>query len=141
LDPIDGRHGFVLKDVHSLRIQDAVAMLANDRCVGKPRRCRIARLESWSGAASRLTTKGENMKTLFALVLVASTLAGFSAANAAGGCGPGFHRGPYGGCRPNGGAIVVAPRVVVAPAPVVVVPRARVCPYGFAWRAGRCRPI
>jgi hypothetical protein len=21
----------------------------------------------------------------------------------AGGCGPGFHRGPYGGCRPNGG--------------------------------------
>jgi hypothetical protein len=24
----------------------------------------------------------------------------------AGGCGPGFHRGPYGGCRPNGGAYV-----------------------------------
>ena len=23
------------------------------------------------------------------------------AAQAAGGCGPGFHRGPYGGCRPN----------------------------------------
>ena len=23
---------------------------------------------------------------------------------AAGGCGIGFHRGPYGGCRPNGGA-------------------------------------
>jgi len=22
----------------------------------------------------------------------------------AGGCGIGFHRGPYGGCRPNGGA-------------------------------------
>ena len=51
------------------------------------------------------------MKTLFAAVLVAGTLAGFSAANAAGGCGPGFHRGPYGGCRPNGGAVVVgAPR-------------------------------
>ena len=81
------------------------------------------------------------MKTLFAAVLVVSTLAGFSAANAAGGCGPGFHRGPYGGCRPNGGAVVVAPRVVVAPAPVVVVPRARVCPYGSAWRYGRCRPI
>src|SRR5262245_323208 len=39
----------------------------------------------------------------------------------AGGCGPGFHRGPYGGCRRNGyyagvdygGA--VAPGVVVAP--------------------------
>ena len=34
----------------------------------------------------------------------------------AGGCGPGFHRGPYGGCRPNGGAVVVVPgAVVVAP--------------------------
>jgi hypothetical protein len=89
---------------------------------------------------------GGNMKTLFAAVLVAGTIAGFSAADAAGGCGPGFHRGPYGGCRPNGGVVVVAPRVVaprvvVAPAPVVVVPRARVCPYGFAWRYGRCRPI
>ena len=91
------------------------------------------------------------MKTLFAAVLVAGTLAGFSAADAAGGCGPGFHRGPYGGCRPNGGVVVVpprvvaprvvVPRVVIAPAPVVVVPRARVCPYGFVWRAGRCRVI
>jgi hypothetical protein len=95
------------------------------------------------GAVSKWN--GGNMKTLFAAVLVAGTLAGFSAADAAGGCGPGFHRGPYGGCRPNGGAIVVgprvvAPRVVVAP-PVVVVPRGRVCPYGFAWRYGRCRPI
>jgi hypothetical protein len=81
------------------------------------------------------------MKTLFAAVLVAGTLASFSAANAAGGCGPGFHRGPYGGCRPNGGAVVVAPRVVVAPAPIVVVPRARVCPIGMAWRYGRCRVI
>ena len=81
------------------------------------------------------------MKTLFAAVLVASTIAGFGAADAAGGCGPGFHRGPYGGCRPNGGAVVVAPRVVVAPAPVVVVPRARVCPYGFVWAYGRCRAI
>jgi hypothetical protein len=97
-------------------------------------------------AAKRLATKGENMKTLFAAVLLAGTVAGFGVAEAAGGCGPGFHRGPYGGCRPNGGAVVVAPRVVaprivVAPAPVVVVPRGRVCPYGFAWRYGRCRPI
>jgi hypothetical protein len=95
---------------------------------------------------SRPQLNGENMKTLLAAVLVAGTIAGFSAADAAGGCGPGFHRGPYGGCRPNGGAVVVAPRVVVprvvvAPAPVVVVPRARVCPYGMAWRAGRCRVI
>jgi hypothetical protein len=85
--------------------------------------------------------KGENMKYLFAAVLAASTVAGFSAANAAGGCGPGFHRGPYGGCRPNGGAVVVAPGAVVVERPVVVVPRGRVCPVGFSWRYGRCRPL
>ena len=45
------------------------------------------------------------MKYLFAAVLMATTVAGFSAANAAGGCGLGFHRGPYGGCRPNGGGV------------------------------------
>src|SRR3954462_10692509 len=99
-------------------------------------RCRIA---------ARLAKKEENMKTIFAAVLVAGTLAGFGGAEAAQGCGPGFHRGPYGGCRPNSGALivaprVVAPRVVVAP-PVVVVPRGRGCPYGFAWYGGRCRPI
>src|SRR3954451_13277198 len=117
----------------------------NDSASLGVRRCRIARLESWSGAAMRPSTKGENMKTLFAAVLLAGTLAGFGAAEAAGGCGPGFHRGPYGGCRPNGGAVIVAPRVVaprvVVARPVVVVPRGRVCPYGFAWRYGRCRPI
>ena len=43
------------------------------------------------------------------------TLAGVSAADAAQGCGPGFHRGPYGGCRHNGGpgAVIVAPGVPV----------------------------
>jgi hypothetical protein len=76
------------------------------------------------------------MKYLFAAVLVASSVAGFSAANAAGGCGPGMHRGPYGHCRPNGGAVVVAPGAGA----VVVVP-GRVCGRGFAWRAGRCRPL
>ena len=88
----------------------------------------------------RLNLKAEDMRYLFVAALVASTFAGFSAANAAGGCGPGFHRGPYGGCRPNRGAVVIAPRVVQRPA-VVVVPRGRVCRYGFAWRYGRCRPI
>jgi hypothetical protein len=35
----------------------------------------------------------------------------------AGGCGPGFHRGPYGGCQPNRGDVIVVPgAVVVAPA-------------------------
>ena len=33
------------------------------------------------------------MKYLFAAVLLASSVAGFSAANAEGGCGPGMHRG------------------------------------------------
>jgi hypothetical protein len=75
------------------------------------------------------------MKYLFAAALVASTVAGFGSANAAGGCGPGFHRGPYGGCQPNRGAVVVAPGAVV------VVPAGRVCPLGFSWRYGRCRPL
>ena len=82
------------------------------------------------------------MKYLFAAALVAATVAGVGSASAAGGCGPGWHRGPYGGCRPNRGPVVVAPGgpVVVAPgAPVVVVPRG--CPIGFVWRYGRCRPI
>ena len=66
----------------------------------------------------------------------------------AGGCGGGWHRGPYGGCVRNRGPVVVAPGpvvverpVVVAPGAVVVAPRVRACPYGFAWRYGRCRPI
>ena len=72
------------------------------------------------------------MKYVFAAALVASTVAGFSAANAAGGCGPGFHRGPYGGCRPNRGVVVVAPRVVERPG-VIVMPRGRICPRGFSF--------
>jgi hypothetical protein len=59
----------------------------------------------------------------------------------AGGCGPGFHRGPYGGCRRNGyyggayyGGAVVAPGVAVVP-PVVVAPACRrVCNPYRCWR-------
>jgi hypothetical protein len=81
------------------------------------------------------------MRYLFLAALVASTFAGFSAANAAGGCGPGWHRGPYGGCQPNRRPVVVAPSALLFAPPVVVVPRARarVCPYGSVWRNGRCR--
>ena len=61
------------------------------------------------------------MKVLFAAALVAGTLVGLSGASAAGGCGPGWHRGPYGGCRPNG--VVVVPGAVVVERPVVVVAR------------------
>ncbi|MGY4479832.1 GCG_CRPN prefix-to-repeats domain-containing protein [Bradyrhizobium sp. USDA 3364] len=82
------------------------------------------------------------MKYLFAAaVLVTTAFAGISAAEAAGGCGPGWHRGPYGGCVRNRGVVVAPGAVVVAPGPVVVAPRVRACPYGFVWRYGRCRPI
>ena len=82
------------------------------------------------------------MKYLIAAALLATTVVGFApVADAAGGCGPGFHRGPYGGCQPNRGAVVVVrPPVVYRPAPVVVVPRARVCPYGMRWYAGPGMP-
>ena len=58
-------------------------------------------------------------------------------ASAAGGCGPGFHRGPGGGCLPNRGPVVVAPAVVVPP---VVVPAPMVCGPGLRWhpRLRRC---
>jgi hypothetical protein len=66
-------------------------------------------------------------------------------ANAEGGCGPGFHRGPYGACRPNRGPVVVVPGapVVVAPAvvaPAVVAPAPVVCGPGLRWHPGlrRC---
>jgi hypothetical protein len=32
---------------------------------------------------------------------LATSLSGIATANAAGGCGPGKHRGPYGGCLNN----------------------------------------
>ena len=60
-----------------------------------------------------------------------------NSASAAGGCGPGFHRGPAGGCQPNRGPVVVAPAVVVPP---VVVPAPVVCGPGLRWhpRLRRC---
>ena len=81
------------------------------------------------------------MRILFVAALLASSVAGLSAASAAGGCGPGFHRGYYGGCVANRGAVVVVRPPVVVERPVVVVPRGRICPLGFVWRYGRCRPI
>lgn len=78
--------------------------------------------------------------------LLSATLAAISlsfvsvhAANAAGGCGIGFHRGPYGGCRPNAAVVVPGAPVVVAPGPVVVRPP-MVCGPGYRWHPGyrRC---
>jgi hypothetical protein len=80
--------------------------------------------------------------TCFIAILLVGSFAGFGTANAAGGCGPGWHRGPYGACVVNRGAVVVAPgAVVVAPAAPVVVAPVRGCPIGFVWRYGACRPI
>jgi hypothetical protein len=96
--------------------------------------------------------------------VLVSSLAAVSA-QAAGGCGPGFHRGPLGVCVVNGPAVVIAPAapaVVVAPAapavvlappvvvaapappavviapaaPAVVVAPAVVCGRGLRWHAG-----
>jgi hypothetical protein len=57
----------------------------------------------------------------------------------AGGCGVGFHRGPYGYCVPNG-PVFVPPPAAVAP-PVVATPR--VCPPGYQLgpRGRRCWPV
>jgi len=46
-------------------------------------------------------------KALLATLAAGFALASVSAANAEGGCGRGFHRGPYGGCRPDHGPAVV----------------------------------
>ncbi len=42
-------------------------------------------------------------KILLASIAAGALLTSVSPAMARGGCGFGFHRGPYGGCRPNGG--------------------------------------
>ncbi|WP_174274591.1 GCG_CRPN prefix-to-repeats domain-containing protein [Sphingomonas bacterium] len=56
-------------------------------------------------------------------ILLAALGAGIAlsatAANAADGCGRGYHRGPYGHCRPNGGRNVGRGPVVVAPGLVI----------------------
>lgn len=76
------------------------------------------------------------MKYLVTAALVAGAVASFGGtADAAGGCGPGYHRGAYGACRPNAGRVVVVRR----PPVVVVRPGPRVCPRGMVWRYGRCR--
>ena len=62
-------------------------------------------------------------KLLGVSALAALSLA--SAAQAAQGCGPGYHRGPYGGCRPN-----------LGPGPVVVGPRLGVFYGGRGWWDG-----
>jgi hypothetical protein len=77
------------------------------------------------------------MKTIVAAACaLTAAFAATAAVHAEGGCGAGWHRGPWGGCRRN--AVIVAAPVVVAPAPVVVAaptvvyaPAGRACPYGY----------
>jgi hypothetical protein len=42
-------------------------------------------------------------KLLLGLLVAGAAVTSLSTAEAAGGCGPGFHRGYYGACRPNFG--------------------------------------
>jgi hypothetical protein len=74
----------------------------------------------------------------FACAVLGSSLASISA-EAAGGCGIGFHPTPY-GCRPNGAVVVVPGAAVVVAPPVVVAPAPVVCGVGFRWhpRFRRC---
>lgn len=57
------------------------------------------------------------MKKLLALALAAGVAAATASAPAAArdGCGPGYHRGPYGHCRPN-----LRRGVMVAPGTLIV---------------------
>lgn len=48
-------------------------------------------------------------KLLLSLLAVSSALAATSSAEASGGCGRAFHRGPYGHCRPDRGPVFVGP--------------------------------
>ncbi len=54
-------------------------------------------------------------KLMLAVVSAGVALSTVPAAYAAGGCGPGFHRGYYGACRPNlgPGPVVVGPALGV----------------------------
>ena len=55
-------------------------------------------------------------KFLLGAILAGSTLVAMAPAEAAQGCGRGFHRGPYGRCFPNRGPGPVA----VVPGPLIV---------------------
>lgn len=52
-------------------------------------------------------------KLLLIALAAGSALAAVAPADAAQGCGPGGHRGPYGHCRPNRGSGFVGPGPLV----------------------------
>ena len=49
------------------------------------------------------------MKSLLTIALAVGTIGFAAPAVARQGCGGGFHRGPYGHCRPNAGTAVIYP--------------------------------
>ena len=56
------------------------------------------------------------MNKILAIAIAAGlTVGATGVASARDGCGPGFHRGPYGRCNPNrgGGAVIVRPGIVI----------------------------
>ena len=54
------------------------------------------------------------MKKILAFALAAGVAVAVAApADARDGCGRGFHRGPYGHCRPNRDRVVIAPGLVI----------------------------
>ena len=64
------------------------------------------------------------MKKILVLSFAFATALSTSGAMAAGGCGPGWHRGPYGHCLRN-----------------YAYPQRHACPRGYyLGRYGRCRP-
>jgi hypothetical protein len=70
------------------------------------------------------------IKVYAALFALAVGVAGATAVHAEGGCGLGYHRGPYGGCRPNESA--PAPVVPVpVPGGVIYAPEGGACPNGY----------
>lgn len=83
------------------------------------------------------------MKNIVLAALVAvGAFAAVPPADARQGCGIGFHRGPYGGCRPNlrRGPVVRGPVVIVPAAPAVgVFYRGRGWWDGRRYRANRYR--
>ena len=53
-------------------------------------------------------------KLIFTALAATAMFAALAPSEAAQGCGPGFHRGPYGHCRPNGAVadVRVGPLVI-----------------------------
>ena len=68
-------------------------------------------------------------RALIAGLVMTAGLAISISAQAAGGCGVGWHRGPHGGCRPNEGPPAAV--VVAGPRGVIYAPLGRACPVGY----------